>query len=38
MINVQRVLKNPRAMSALTGVTPEEFNQLLPVFIRPVAF
>jgi len=34
MINVQRVLKNPRAMSALTGVTPEEFNQLLPVFIK----
>lgn len=34
MINVQRVLKNPRAMSALTGVGPKEFNQLLPEFIK----
>jgi len=34
MINVQRVLKSPRVMSALTGVTSEEFNQLLPEFIK----
>lgn len=34
MLNIQRALGNPRAMSALTGVTPEEFNQLLPEFTK----
>lgn len=34
MINIQRVFKSPRTMSALTGVTPTEFEQLLPEFIR----
>jgi hypothetical protein len=34
MINIQRVLKNPRAMSALTGVSATEFIQLLPEFIN----
>lgn len=34
MINIQRVLKNPRTMSALTGVTAKEFEQLLPDFIK----
>jgi hypothetical protein len=34
MINIQRVLKNPRAMSALTGVTAKEFEQLLPDFTK----
>lgn len=34
MINIERTLRNPRAMSALTGVTPEEFKQLLPEFIK----
>lgn len=34
MINISRVLKSPRTMSALTGVTPLEFKQLLPEFIK----
>ena len=34
MINIQRVLKDPRTMSALTGVTAIEFEQLLPDFIK----
>lgn len=33
MINIQRVLKNPRTMSALTGITTKEFERLLPDFI-----
>lgn len=32
MFSIQRALKNPRIMSALTGVTAKEFNQLLPDF------
>lgn len=31
-MHIERVLKNPRLMSALTGVTPEEFLNLLPTF------
>lgn len=34
MMHIERVLKNPRLMSALTGVTPEEFLNLLPTFDR----
>jgi len=34
MLNIHRALGNPRAMSALTGVTPEEFNLLLPEFTK----
>lgn len=32
MMNFERVLKNPRLMAALTGMTPEEFLKLLPTF------
>lgn len=32
MMHIERVLKSPRLMSALTGVTPEEFLNLLPTF------
>lgn len=31
-MHIERVLKNPRLMSALTGVTTEEFLNLLPTF------
>lgn len=31
-MHIERVLKNPRLMSALTGMTPEEFLTLLPTF------
>lgn len=31
-MNLERILKNPRLTSALTGVTPAEFNSLLPTF------
>lgn len=34
MINVQRALKNPRLMAAMTGMTEKEFNQLLPFFTK----
>lgn len=34
MFSIQRALKNPRIMAALTGVTAKEFNQLLPDFIK----
>jgi len=34
MMNIQRVLKNPRAMQALTGISATEFEQLLPDFIK----
>lgn len=33
-MHIERVLKNPRLMSALTGVTPDEFLTLLPTFDR----
>lgn len=32
MMHIERVLKNPRLTSALTGVTPKEFLNLLPTF------
>lgn len=32
MMHIERVLKNPRLMSALTGLTPDEFLALLPTF------
>lgn len=32
MMRIERVLKNPRLMSALTGLTPQEFLALLPTF------
>ncbi len=31
-MNFERVLKNPRLMAALTGMTPDEFLKLLPTF------
>lgn len=31
-MHIERVLRNPRLMSALTGITPEEFLALLPTF------
>lgn len=34
MMHLERVLKNPRLMSALTGLTPDEFLALLPIFDR----
>lgn len=32
MINIERALKNNRLMLALTGVTPQEFRDLIPTF------
>lgn len=32
MINIERALKNNRLMLALTGVTPQEFTNLIPAF------
>lgn len=32
MMSIERVLKNPRLTSALTGLTPQEFRNLLPIF------
>lgn len=32
MMHIERVLKNPRLMAALTGLSPEEFLALLPTF------
>src|SRR5574340_1275658 len=34
MINIKRALANKRLMLALTGVTPQEFNDLVPTFYR----
>lgn len=34
MINIGKILKNKRLMSALTGLTPEEFLNLLPSFAQ----
>lgn len=34
MITLERALKQPRLMQALTGLTPEEFKNLVPVFRR----
>lgn len=31
-MNLEKILKNPRLTSALTGLTPEEFTNLLPTF------
>jgi hypothetical protein len=33
-MNIRRILKSPRIMSALTGTTPEEFKGLLPTFMQ----
>ena len=32
MMHIERILQNPRLMAALTGLTPEEFLNLLPTF------
>lgn len=32
MMHLEKILKNPRMTSALTGLTPEEFTHLLPTF------
>lgn len=32
MMHIERVLRNPRLMAALTGLTPKEFLALLPTF------
>lgn len=32
MMSLEKILKNPRLTSALTGLTPEEFTHLLPTF------
>ena len=32
MINIERALRNKRLMLAMTGVTPQEFNDLIPAF------
>ena len=34
MVNINNAFKNKRLMLALTGLTPDEFNNLLPVFIK----
>lgn len=34
MINIQRIRKSPRIMSAMTGVTPDEFTALLSTFAQ----
>lgn len=34
MINIQRIRKSNRILSAMTGVTPEEFSDLLPAFTQ----
>ena len=34
MMSLEKILKNPRLTSALTGLTPLEFTALLPVFIE----
>lgn len=34
MLNIKRALTNQRLMSALTGVTPQEFNDLIPAFTQ----
>ena len=34
MISIKRALKSKRLMSALTGVTPDEFSKLLPSFAK----
>jgi hypothetical protein len=33
-MELNRALKNNRIFRALTGITPEEFNQLLPLFTK----
>lgn len=33
-MNLERILKNPRLTLALTGLTPNEFNNLLPTFAK----
>ena len=32
MFNIKRALANKRLMLAITGVTPQEFSNLIPVF------
>ncbi len=34
MLNIKRALSNQRLMSALTGVTPQEFTSLIPAFTQ----
>jgi hypothetical protein len=37
MMNLEKILKNPRLTSALTGLTPKEFTNLLPTFTEVLA-
>lgn len=37
MMNLGKILKNPRLCSALTGLTPTEFTNLLPTFTEVLA-